>query len=289
MATAFVPFAVPGYAVAGIGSWLGRALTDRRLRRVFTGTSVVSMLGVLLHAGLLLPSYVGEHASGRPDVTVMSANLRLGLGDTAEVARLAEDGDVDVLVLQEVTPASLASLVDVRRELPHLAGTPSVGARGTLVLSRYPLDDVTQLKVFQGAWAMEVDAPKPFGLIAVHTTQPAGWIELWRSDHRSLLSHTTLAEKLGPLVVAGDFNATLDHRPMRDLLDLGLSDAARQANAGWQPTWPGSASEHALPFGIGAMAIDHVLVSKDFSAISTSTHLVEDSDHRALVARLRHR
>ena len=34
------------------------------------------------------------------------------------------------------------------------------------------------------------------------------------------------------------------------------------------------------------MAIDHVLVSRQLSAISTSTYSVFDSDHLALVARL---
>ena len=34
------------------------------------------------------------------------------------------------------------------------------------------------------------------------------------------------------------------------------------------------------------MTLDHVLVSKHLSAISTSTHVVPGSDHRALVARL---
>jgi endonuclease/exonuclease/phosphatase (EEP) superfamily protein YafD len=290
MATAFVPFALIGYAVATVGWSAVLALSRARMRRVLIGALAVSLLGVALHAGLLVPAYVGGHASGRPDLTVMTSNLRLGMGSTAEVTSLASKDDVDVLVLEEVTPIAFAGLADLRRELPYMAGEPFAGARGTIVLSRYPLEDVTQLKVFQGSWVMHVVAPKPFWLVAVHTSQPAGSIDLWRSDHRSLLWQTTLAKRKGPLVAAGDFNATLDHRPMRKLLDLGLSDAARQANAGWQPTWPGDSSvEHALPFGLGVMAIDHVLLSKDFSAISTTTHVVARSDHRALVARLAQR
>jgi endonuclease/exonuclease/phosphatase family metal-dependent hydrolase len=89
------------------------------------------------------------------------------------------------------------------------------------------------------------------------------------------------------LVVAGDFNATLDHAPMRRLAGLGLSDAARQANAGWQPTWPaGDDTGRTLPFGLSVVAIDHVLVSKHFSAISTTTHEVPGTDHLGLLVRL---
>jgi endonuclease/exonuclease/phosphatase (EEP) superfamily protein YafD len=91
----------------------------------------------------------------------------------------------------------------------------------------------------------------------------------------------------GPLVVAGDFNATLDHEPMRRLLRTGLRDAARQANSGWQPTWPGATdAAGALPIGVRLIALDHVLADRYYSAISTSTYPIARSDHRALVARL---
>jgi endonuclease/exonuclease/phosphatase (EEP) superfamily protein YafD len=287
MATAFVPFALVGYAAAVVGWWAVRRLGGDGRRLFPTVALLVSLFGVTLHAGLLVPSYAGSHASGRPDLTVMTANLRFGLADVAGVTRVALRDDADIVVLEEVTPLAFPGLADLQGELPYLAGGPFAGARGTVVLSRYPLEQVSQLKVFNGAWVMKVAAPKPFWLVAVHTSQPMAAPLLWKSDHRSLLWNTTLATRKGPVVVAGDFNATLDHRPMRDLLGLGLSDAARQANAGWQPTWPSAPdADHALPFGLGAMAIDHVLVSRHFSAISTSTREVKGTDHRVLLARL---
>lgn len=287
LATSFVPFALLGYLVSALVWLVGWRLTTGRLRKVAAGLGLVSLLGAAVHAGLLAPAYVGGHASGRPDLTVLTSNLRLGLGDTSEVTRVAERGDADVVVLEEVTPAALARLGELRAALPHVAGAPFEGARGTMVFSRYPLTEVSQLKVFQGTWVMHVDAPTPFWLVAVHTSQPQKSIALWRSDHRSLLWNTTLATRKGPVVMAGDFNATLDHRPLRDLMGLGLSDAARQSNAGWQPTWPSADdADHGLPFGLGVMAIDHVLVSKQFSVISTQTFSVQGSDHRALLAHL---
>ena len=288
MATAFVPFALLGYAVATVGWWAVRRLSREGRRLVSTGALVLSLLGVAMHAGLLVPSYAGSHASGRPDLTVLTSNLRLGLADTAEVTRIAEESGADVVVLEEVTPTAFAGLEQLRRDLPYQAGVPFTGARGTIAFSRYPLTQVTQLKVFNGAFLIHVAAPEPFSLVAVHTSQPMNSPLLWKSDHRSLLWNTKLAVDSGPVVMAGDFNATLDHRPMRDLLGLGLSDAARQANAGWQPTWPSKPTLGAdsLPWGLGAMAIDHVLVSKQFSTISTTTYVVKDSDHRALLARI---
>lgn len=288
LATAFVPFALVGYAVAALAWWAVRRLGERDRRRVLSTAAVlVSLAGVVFHVALLVPSYAGSHASGRADLTVLTANLRLGLGDTTEVTRLAERSHADVVVLEEVTPLAFAGLEKLRQELPHLGGEPFAGARGTVVLSRYPLQDQEQLKVFNSAWVVRVDAPRPFSLVAVHASQPWVTPQLWTSDHRAVLWNTTLALRRGPVVMAGDFNATLDNRPMRDLLGLGLSDAARQANSGWQPTWPSDPGVgHALPFGLGVMAIDHVLVSKQFSTISTHTYRIARSDHRALLARI---
>jgi endonuclease/exonuclease/phosphatase (EEP) superfamily protein YafD len=286
MATSLVPFALVGYAVAALGWWAVRRLSGAgRVKRTAALAAVVSVLGVGVHAGLLVPSYAGSHASAHPDLTVMTSNLRLGLGDTRTVARLAVDQHADIVVLEEVTPASAVPLGGLRAEYPYVAGRPAPGAFGTIVLSRYPLEQASQLPVSKGAWQMRVAAPRPFWLVAVHTSQPLTSYAAWRTDHDNLAAAVGLLG--GPLVVAGDFNATLDHRPMRRLLHTGLADAARESNAGWQATWPVSQRLGRLvPFGLGMMALDHVLVSREFVAISTSTFPVLDSDHLALVARL---
>jgi endonuclease/exonuclease/phosphatase (EEP) superfamily protein YafD len=286
MATALVPLALPGYVLAAGAAWTVRRLSAHgRVRRTGTGALVAAVLGALLHAGLLLPSYVGGHASGEPDLTVMTANLRLGQADPGDVKRLALDEDADVVVLEEVTPALIPGLAGLRTSHPYVAGGAAPGAFGTVVYSRYPLTQVTQLPVSKGAWQMRVAAPEPFWLVAVHTSQPLTAYAAWVADHAAL--DRAVARLEGPAVLAGDFNATLDHRPMRRLLGAGLIDAARDADAGWQPTWPVSAWDGRLqPFGLGLMALDHVLFTADYSAISSSTYVMPRSDHRALVVRL---
>ena len=39
-------------------------------------------------------------------------------------------------------------------------------------------------------------------------------------------------------ILAGDFNATLDHPELRAVLDRGYVDAADAASGGLKPTWP---------------------------------------------------
>src|SRR3954454_5231912 len=285
MATSVVTFALVGYAVAGLLWWAVRRLADGRLRVVATAALVSCLAGVLFHSALLVPSYAGRHGSGPADLTVLTSNLHLGEGDTRDVARIAAREHPDVVVLKEGTPEEMARLTDLRTAYPAVAGGAPPWAYGTVVLSRYALSDVGQLHVSKGAWEMRVAAPQPFWLVAVHTAQPLAAYRDWAPDHAALLA--AVRRLHGPLVVAGDFNATLDHRPMRRLLGAGLSDAARSANSGWQPTWPVSQSTgRLLPLGLGLMTLDHVLFSRDWTAISTSTDPVTGSDHRALVARL---
>lgn len=81
-------------------------------------------------------------------------------------------------------------------------------------------------------------------------------------------------------MVAGDFNATLDHAVMREL--GGCADAAVQGGVGGLATWP--TSTRTALFGA---TIDHVLVD----AVTWRTRWAEvvqvaGSDHRALVVEL---
>lgn len=289
MATSFVPYAVLGYAVAAAAWWLVRRLRGDAQDRYSTPAVAVALAGLLLHVSWLAPLYVGGHASGRPDLVVMTSNLRLGHADMSAVGRVALAQHVDVLVLDEVTASAAASMAGVHNRFPYSAGQPAAGAFGTMVFSRYPLTNVTRLPVSKGTWGMRVAAPSPFWFVGVHTAQPLTDVVSWRRDHVRLLA-AVRALRGAPIVLAGDFNATLDHRPMRRLLGAGFADAARQANSGWQPTWPGAGdADGALPFGLRLLTLDHVVTSAQYSAISTSTYPIARSDHRALVVRLARR
>jgi endonuclease/exonuclease/phosphatase family metal-dependent hydrolase len=79
-------------------------------------------------------------------------------------------------------------------------------------------------------------------------------------------------------VLLGDFNATLDHRELRRVLDRGYVDAADATGEGFRTTWP--AGRRFPP----EIAIDHVLADRRIAARSLSVHLVPRSDHRAVIA-----
>ncbi|HEV2373341.1 MAG TPA: endonuclease/exonuclease/phosphatase family protein, partial [Streptosporangiaceae bacterium] len=99
--------------------------------------------------------------------------------------------------------------------------------------------------------------------------------DLWRHDLCALppAGHTLR-------ILAGDFNATLDHGQLRSLLGSGYVDAAVQTGNGLVPTW---GTEH----GPGLLTIDHVLVDRRCAVLATSVHDLPGSDHRAVYAVVR--
>jgi endonuclease/exonuclease/phosphatase (EEP) superfamily protein YafD len=83
-----------------------------------------------------------------------------------------------------------------------------------------------------------------------------------------------------PRILAGDFNATLDHAELRRLLDTGYTDAAAEVGAGLKGTWP-----HGRRFP-PPVAIDHVLADSRAGVKAFSVHAITGTDHRAVLAEL---
>jgi endonuclease/exonuclease/phosphatase (EEP) superfamily protein YafD len=81
----------------------------------------------------------------------------------------------------------------------------------------------------------------------------------------------------GSVIVAGDFNSTLDMRPFRDLVRDGYRDAAEQSGAGVTGTYPANLWVPPL------LAIDHVLTYRG-TANRVQTVELPGSDHRGLIA-----
>ena len=90
----------------------------------------------------------------------------------------------------------------------------------------------------------------------------------------------TLAAGDGPQLVAGDFNASRDHRPFRELLAAGLVDCADVSQNRSRPGFTGPAKGRALP----VMRLDHVLVPRTATVPMTRTVRIPGTDHHGVLA-----
>jgi endonuclease/exonuclease/phosphatase (EEP) superfamily protein YafD len=191
----------------------------------------------------------------------------------------------DVCCLQEVTHEHLiaikaAGLLDA---YPHAVLDPRPGYHGSAILSRIPITDGGQIEVAGGPMT-RADLLLPDGLVRVvnvHTEAPVNQRKLawWRRQLRELGAMT--APPGAGLVLAGDFNATADHRSMAALLHGTLRSAFDEAGSGLGATWP--RWRRPMP---ALLRLDHVLVSGDLAVVSARVQDSTGSDHRRLVVDL---
>jgi endonuclease/exonuclease/phosphatase (EEP) superfamily protein YafD len=249
--------------------------------------AVTAALACLVLVVLVVPRALGgptepEGGSGVP-LRVMTFNLHRGEADAEAIVALAARERVDVLSLQEVDAAALERLeaAGLRSALRSRVAALGAGMHGTALYARAPLIPLDPLRNslneqararvgLRGAQAVEV--------MAVHPLAPASVdrARRWGSDMRGLPPATPH----GALqILAGDFNATLDHAELRRLINTGYVDAADVVGDGLRPTWPVG---RRLP----PVTIDHVLVDRRCGVRRVAVHTLPGSDHRAVIAEL---
>jgi endonuclease/exonuclease/phosphatase (EEP) superfamily protein YafD len=222
---------------------------------------------------------------GALTLRVLSLNVLRGSADPAAVVRAIERHGVDVLVMQELTPGMVHRLAEAGIDilLPHCHLDPRPKAGGTGLWARWPL---TPLPPVPG---MVAAAPRariepvdgwPVTVTGVHPKAPMRHnVRRWQQELAAIRS--ALVSSDGPQVVAGDFNASRDHRPFRDLLAAGFLDCADSARRRPWPgfTWPAG---RWIP---SIMRLDHVLVSRGSATVRASRNIrVPGTDHRGVLA-----
>ncbi|GAB3251995.1 endonuclease/exonuclease/phosphatase family protein [Nocardioides dilutus] len=286
----FTPLATPWYAadvlLVGIALVAGRAGP----RRVVAPVLAVLVAGLGLHLWWLAPQFVGDNpapADGAAPLVVMTTNFYEGEADAAGALRAAEARDVGLLVVNEITFATLAQLEEagIDELLPHRIGEPNGAVDGTMVFSREPLGEPTRLSTIFQSWQVTVgEGDDALTLLAVHPRAPVPptGAPTWLAEHATLLA---AAEESGADLVLGDFNATSDHVTMRAWRDAGYRDTLELVNAGWSPTWPSNGITPAPGIHPPALIrIDHVLVGPAVAVTESSTVDLPGTDHRAVVA-----
>lgn len=302
-------------AAAGL---VAPALRWRAPRRHVAAVLAVLVLGAVGHVAVLADrGWTGSGATGGrndptpatvaasvddgrlpDDVVVLSFNT-FGRENGSQIADLAVATEADVIVLPETSAATAAETAD---QLAGQGVTMTVltwDPRGwpsspTAMLVRSDLGDYSisrRLDTRSGAFV--ATAPDGSGtagsratgigpLAAGHPIAPvsASLMGTWRDETAQVAG---VCGSTPGMIMAGDFNATLDHPGLRDLAPC--VDAAAEAGAAAVGTWPAH-----IP-SVLAAPIDHVLVDGRAWQVVAFHVLpaVGDSDHRPIVAVLRHR
>ena len=255
-------------------------LLDRRWAALAATASAVALIAAVV------PRTVAgtESAVDGPSLRTMSINLLAGSADIDQVARVAEEADVQLLSVQELTPEAAEEIAASRlaERLPFSRIEAGPGSRGIGLYSSHP---------FLGAGEAGLGPPQP-GLQA-RLRRPGGGLLVPVAIHppppsspggiRALVDYL---EAIGPAdaggpprILIGDFNSTLDNDALRAVLDRGYADAADQRGAGLKPTWPAGIWPPPV-------TIDHVIYDRRLEALSYDVVRIDGTDHRAVLAEL---
>lgn len=245
------------------------------------GAAVALVLTIAV-VGVQVPMFLadGPDNSG-PDMSVLTINAAHGEADATSIVAAVRDNDVDVLAVQELTPEEVTDLqaAGIGDLLPYSFTAALPVADGTGLWSRTPLTEGTRLDNFG---FVPVQAQTTFEghdltLVSFHAMSPATPRHTAEWDADLARMRSIMETYQGTVLVAGDFNATEDHRQFRELASSPFSDAAEAAGAGLFRTFP---SERPLA------RLDHLVTSDDVRARSVRPLAIPDSDHLAVLAEI---
>lgn len=271
-----VPFA-PAIAVAPA---LLFASVTQRWALALASSAVLGCSVIAVLSGVAFSQPI-ETSRVTSTVKVTSSNILVNNGDLRTAATEVMSTGADVVVVQEVEAVSLTVIDNAAREnsYPFRAADPHPGFHGGAIYSRYPLGEWRVVDV-AGSPMLVAEVLTPTGrvtVVNVHTVAPltSRLAAQWRRQFDAL--EALSSESQTPVLLIGDFNATVDHEPFVKLLERGYRDAFEEVGNGWGNTFPSNYGP-VPPF----MRIDHAIASSSIQFHSIDDWRVEGSDHRAI-------
>lgn len=256
--------------------------------------TATGLIAFLLGVGVVLPRVfpTEQPEVERPaELTVGVSNLRFGQGAAEDVVRAVDEYGIDVLVVLELTDRAIGRLegAGIGERLPEQVLLASRLTSGGGIYSRYPLEARAPSRQRRFGATPKATIALPDGVAvevdAVHPLPPTSedWTRSWEEGLRQLPAPNATGDGQPIKILAGDFNATHDHRLFRELLAQGWVDAAASRGKALRSTFS------ALGFGepVPPVTLDHVLVPSDVAVESVVVCPIPRSDHRMIVAELR--
>lgn len=273
----------------------------RPMRTFVLSIALVTALAAVANGFILGARGFGSDDLPAPtdtSVRVMTWNTAGAATDPATIAQMAVAMKADIVALPETTIETGEQVAVQMRDLGQrmwahhvefeepegdswdaqstsLLISPELGDYSVIESSANGSSNTSQLP---SAVVMPLDGDGPI-VVAVHAVAPRpGYMEKWQEDLRWLADQC--AEN--NVIMAGDFNATLDHMARWGVDGAALGtcyDGASASGNGAVGTWPTS-----LP-RLAGVPIDHVMATEHWVATGSSVLPVGSSrsDHRPLI------
>lgn len=255
-------------APAAIGLFLGK--------RYFVASLALAF--ALLHFWVIGPYYWDRPPApppGLPVLKVASINVLTSNPDFQKVIDAIRAEDPDIVFLMEINEAWKKRLEPLLGRWPYVLAYPQEDNFGVMFLSKIPWDSARS-RLFGEAGVRSIEARfqwkgHAFALFGIHPVPPAREEGTrFRNEQIAAVAEEVLKEK-GPVIVAGDFNATPWSFSFGDFIGrTGLRDAA--LGFGIQNTWRNETGFVRIP-------IDHVCISKGIGIRSFRVGPDIGSDH----------
>ena len=259
------------FAWATRRKWLGLTVTSSILIIVFT------------YLPLYLPNRPASSAEGGFSVKIMSYNLH-GIPEIDGIVEVIRRENPDVLLIQECSPALCSPLYHGLDDL-YPYKDMVIKDFGQAAYSRYPMKR-TSAEANQGR-TQKLIIKAPQGPAAVWNIHPIPPFLIPPQEYDAQMSALVadIAREKGPLIVAGDLNATDQSEAYRKINQY-LIDGYWET--GWgvgfsYPAPPYTFMDSGLQMG-PIWRIDHIFHSSEFTA--TDAYIVKDaggSDHFPIV------
>jgi endonuclease/exonuclease/phosphatase (EEP) superfamily protein YafD len=244
-------------------------------RRPVWGAVILVLLAVpaLRMASLWLPAR--QPVSMTSELRLVSLNLAKRNQQYERAAQMIRDSGADIVCLIEYTDEWQTNLRETLREYPWHVGP----VNGNVIFSKVPLEPFESRHIFfdpipllSAAARLEWEG-QPVLVVCTHPTSPTTWERLRERDAQIQLLGPPVGQlqRWHHVVLAGDFNATVECRALRSLLaTTGFRDTRQ--GFGLQSSWP-------TWFWPIAICIDQVFVSPGVHVHNRHTGPNVGSDH----------
>jgi endonuclease/exonuclease/phosphatase (EEP) superfamily protein YafD len=277
------------------------ALLVPSARRFLASLAVVLLVFAAINAVVIASRGIGNLAfetASESSITVLSWNTLGDAPGSAAIAQLALETEADVIALPETTRATGDEIAAIMETAGHpmqvftIARDEVSKSRSTTLLvsnelGDYDIDEtLATTEVLPSIVATPADGSGPT-IIAVHALAPIPPIPSVMTGWENDLRWAAQACSGDNVILAGDFNATIDHLgglATSPATTLGnCADAALATDNAAVGTWPTQ-----LPALLGA-PIDHVLVTPNWRVSGMrviQSHDGDGSDHRPILVQL---